>query len=121
MIDEHAIKRSAPRIQPFVTQCRVLDGSRVFSGYLTDLSIQGAQVNVTVRPPEPGATVVLQVRLAGRPSRTRLPSEVRWVRSEAGAEGGHSFGVAFRDLTADERQTLEAVLEDIRKRVAELA
>ncbi len=78
-------------------------------------------MSVGVRPPEPGSTVVLRVRLAGRLSPTRLPSEVRWVRPQAEAAGGHCFGVAFQNLTSEEKQTLEAVLEDVRRRAAQLA
>ena len=118
--EDDRIKRRAPRIQPFVAPCRVLDGPRQFAGYLTDLSIGGAQVSVGVRPPEPGTSVVLQVRLGGRFSATRLPSEVRWARLQE-AENTYSFGVAFKDLTPAEQETLEAALKEFRKRAAELA
>ena len=115
-------KRQTPRIQPFVVPCRLLEepGPRVVAGYLTDLSPRGAQVSTQGLPPAPEASVVLEVRLRSQPAATRLPARVKWVRA---AEHGdwHAFGLTFEALSAAEQHVLESVVEDFRRRAAQLS
>jgi hypothetical protein len=114
-------KRRTPRIQPFVAPCRVLEepGPRTLAGYLTDLSPAGAQVSTQGLPPVPESAVVLEVRLGIEPAPRRLPARVRWVRA---AEHGdwHAFGLTFEAMSMAERQLLEAVIEDFRRRAETL-
>jgi hypothetical protein len=115
-------KRRTPRIQPFVAPCRVLEepGPRPLSGYLTDLSPRGAQVSTQGLPPAPEASVVLEVRLGADPAPTRLSARVKWVRA---AEHGdwHAFGLTFEAVDAAGQRVLEAVVEDFRRRAAQLS
>jgi hypothetical protein len=111
-------KREAPRIQPFVASCQVVDGSRRYSAYLTDLSLTGARVSCDAPPPQPDAWVTLEVRLGRPPSRVRLSAQVRWVGLGRPA---HHFGVTFHSLDDEGRRTLAAVLEEFHRRAAELA
>jgi hypothetical protein len=115
-------KRRTPRIQPFVASCRVLEdpGPRPLSGYLTDLSPRGAQVSTQGLPPTPEAAVILEVRLGNDAAPSRLPARVRWVRP---AEHGdwHAFGLTFETLSAAELARLESVVQDFRRRAAQLA
>jgi hypothetical protein len=116
-----AEKRRTPRIQPYVAPCRVLEGTRRLTGYLADLGYHGARVHCQVPPPAAGAAVVLEVRLRRGASRSRLPGEVKWVRARSGEAGGHMFGVTFNGLTAEQQRVVESVVEEFRRRAAELA
>jgi|SRR5919197_4437091 hypothetical protein len=115
-------KRQTPRIQPFVAGCRVLYGAgpRALAGYLTDLSPRGAQVSSEGLPPPPEAEVVLEVRLGRAPALTRLPARVKWIRP---AERGdwHAFGLSFEGISAAEQRTLETVVDEFRRRAAQLS
>lgn len=110
-------KRKTARIQPFVARCLVVDGERRLAGYLTDISPRGAQVTSDEPPPEPGAAVVLEVRLAPV-RRCRLPASVRWSDE---APTGHVCGLTFGELTAQDRSLLEDVIDRFRRRAAELS
>jgi len=111
-------KRKAERVQPFVVRCLIVDGPRRLAGYLTDLSATGAQVAVEGQPPAAGASVVVEVRLGrgAAAAAQRLPAMVQWARGE---KPPPSFGVTFQ-ITDEERQTIEAVLADIRRRAEEI-
>jgi hypothetical protein len=115
-------KRRTPRIQPFVAPCRVLEepGPHPLAGYLTDLSPRGAQVSTQGLPPAPEAAVVLEVRLGSEPAVARLPARVKWVRA---AEHGdwHAFGLTFEAISAAEQSMLETVVEEFRRRAAQLS
>jgi hypothetical protein len=113
-------KRQTPRIQPYVAPCQVLDGEQRLSAYLTDLSPRGAQVFCDSRAPTPGSIITLEVRLGGRMSVSGLSAEVKWVR-EGGAGPGLSFGLTFKMLSAGQRELLERVIAEFRRRAAELA
>jgi hypothetical protein len=67
----------------------------------------------------PESAVVLEVRLGIEPAPRRLPARVRWVRA---AEHGdwHAFGLTFEAMSMAERQLLEAVIEDFRRRAETL-
>jgi hypothetical protein len=110
-------KRDAPRIQPFVASCHVVDGTRRFGAYLTDLSLTGARVSCDALPPRPEAWITLEVRLGRPPSRVRLQAQVRWVGLGRSA---HHFGVTFH-LDEEGQRTLAAVVDEIHRRAAELA
>ena len=114
----HEDKRTTLRIQPFVAPCRVVEASRRFSAYLTDLSLRGAQVSCTPLPPPEGTTVVLEVRIGGG-GRLALPGRIQWSKP-AGTGGGHQFGVTFEGIDAVGERDLRAVLEEFQKRVSEL-
>lgn len=111
-------KRSVQRVQPFVVRCVVVDGARRVPGYLTDLSASGAQVTVEGAPPAAGASVVVEVRLGRGAAATarRLAATVQWARGE---KPPPSFGVTFQ-IDDEERQAIEAVLADVRRRASEI-
>jgi hypothetical protein len=111
-------KRRTPRIQPFVVPCRVVSGERRGSAFLTDLSPMGAQVTCEFEPPATGAAVVLEVRFDRRAGTSRLPAQVKWVQA---GDRRHTFGLTFEGISADERRTLEAVVEEFRRRAAQIA
>jgi len=115
---ERPDKRGTQRVQPFVVRCLIVDGARRLPGYLTDLSAAGAQVTVEGEPPAAGAPVVVEVRLGreAAPTARRLPATVQWARGEAAAP---SFGVTFQ-VTDEERQAIEAVLSDIRRKASQI-
>lgn len=110
-------KRRVPRIQPFVAPCRVVVSARRWSGYLIDLSPQGARVSTQAPPPDLEASVVLEVRLVARAARSRLLGRVKWAQP---ADDGHVFGVVFEGLSADAERAIGAVVEEFKKRVAAL-
>ena len=111
-------KRKAERVQPFIVRCLIVDGPRRLAGYLTDLSATGAQVAVEGETPAAGASVVVEVRLGRGTAATphRLPATVQWARGE---KPPPSFGVTFQ-ITAEERQAIEAVLADVRRRAEQI-
>jgi hypothetical protein len=113
-------KRSVPRVQPFVTPCRVVDGERRFAGYVIDLSSQGAKVSCTVEPPGNGSRVTLEVRLGGRAPFFPFAAEVRWVQPPASSGAAHTFGVTFENVAAEQQARLETVLGEFRKLAAAL-
>ena len=112
-------KRATLRIQPFVAPCRVVEEARRFSGYVTDLSVRGAQVTCSPLPSPEGTLVVLEVRLAASTARLSLPGRIQWVRPSASGDG-HQFGVTFSGLDAASQAGLTAVLEEFQLRAAQL-
>jgi hypothetical protein len=111
-------KRGAARVQPFVVRCLIVDGARRLPGYLTDLSATGAQVTALGEAPAAGAPVVVEVRLGkdATPTVRRLAATVQWARGETQAP---SFGITFQ-ITDEDRQAIEAVLADVRRKAAEI-
>src|SRR5262245_11033017 len=112
-------QRGTPRIQPFVAPCRILEGSRGHTAYLTDLSIRGARVSWEGPALARGAPVVLEIKIGRKAAHSRLHAEVKWARPSA--RGGHSFGLTFENLPAAEQQALEAVVAEFRRRAEQLA
>jgi PilZ domain len=110
-------KREGLRIQPFVASCHVVDGTRRYAAYLTDLSLTGARVSCEAQPPQPEAWITLEVRLGRPPSRVRLQAQVRWVGL---GRSSHHFGVTFH-LDHEGQRTLAAVVDEFQRRAAELA
>jgi hypothetical protein len=117
-MSERPDQRKAERVQPFVVRCLIVDGARRVPGYLTDLSVTGAQVTVESDAPAPGASVVVEVRLGRGVDVTarRLPATVQWARS---GDPPRSFGVIFQ-IDDGERSAIEAVLADFRRRVSQI-
>ena len=114
-------KRRNPRIQPFVAPCQVVAGDARTSGYVTELSLDGARVSCDADPPAPEQTVVLEVRLPRQTSRSRLSGRVKWARAADEGRRGHVFGVTFEGLGAEEQANVAAVLAEFRRLAAELA
>lgn len=110
-------KRMTPRFQPFVAPCRVVETSRRFSAYITDLSLRGAQVSCTPDPSPSGTTVVLDVRLGAR--RLALPGRIQWSKP-ADSGDGHRFGITFEGIDARGELELRAVLDEFQQKVSEL-
>jgi hypothetical protein len=52
-------KRKAPRMQPYIVPCLLLEGERGRAGYLTDLSSRGGRAACEGEAPPAGASVVL--------------------------------------------------------------
>jgi PilZ domain-containing protein len=114
-------KRRTPRIQPFVAACRIVQGERTFTAYLTDLSPHGARVSCQGAPPALEGRVLVEVRLRGGTSRTRLPARVRWVRPWGPGTDAHFFGLTFEGLSGAEQQAVEGVVREFERLVAQLA
>jgi len=113
-------QRRSPRIHPFVARCRLLsEGHPPLLAYVTELGSGGARLRSEPTPPPVGTSVTLIVAL-GR-GRTHLPGAIKWVKLGTGPDGGHVFGVGFAGETDGERATLEAALEEFRRRAALLA
>jgi hypothetical protein len=112
-------KRRQPRIQPYVARCRVLHDSRRTPGYLTELSLEGLRVACNAEAPPLGARVVVEVRLGSRVAYSRLPGQVRWIGAALGAD--RAFGITFERLSDEERAALQTVVEEFRRRAAQLA
>ena len=111
-------KRKTPRIQPFVAPCLVVDHARRIPAYVTDLSPRGARVACDGEPPLVGAAVVIEVRIGRKISRSRLPAVVKWARP--GPRGIHLFGLTFEGVAGEEQRHLEAVVEEFRRRAAQI-
>jgi hypothetical protein len=112
-------RRRAPRIKPFVARCTLRVGTRSLAGYMTDLSLEGAQVSAAGVPPAAGSTLALEVRLVPAAGHSRLPARVLWVRPRE--SGGFSAGLSFAELGVAEQRALQAVVEEYQRRAAELA
>lgn len=112
-------QRRGERIQPFLAPCRVMDGSRRFAGHLVELSREGGRVACKAAPPQPGASVVLEVRFGRNPGRTKIPAQVRWSGRQPDAKDGHVFGVTF-SAAHEADEAVQAALEEFRRRAAAL-
>jgi PilZ domain-containing protein len=111
-------RRRSPRITPFVARCRLLVGSKSRTGYLTDLSVEGARVT-SASPLAVGSALVLEVRLSPRHAQSRLPARVLWT--QPAEEGAVALGLAFGDMGEADRRALHEVVEEYRRRAQELA
>ncbi|MBI3932916.1 MAG: PilZ domain-containing protein [Acidobacteria bacterium] len=114
-------KRQAPRIQPYVAPCRVVESERRIPGYVTDLSTMGARISADVPPPDPGTPVVLEIRFGRQLRHSRLAAEVKWIRPAAATGESHSFGITFTGVTAEEQRALESVVEEFQRRAAQIS
>jgi hypothetical protein len=112
-------KRQVPRIQPYVAPCRILVPPQRLQGYATDLSARGAQIVMSVEPPPLGALVTLEIRLGRQVPSSRFEAEVKWRKDRSG--GGFAIGLTFQELSDSQREALDGVLAEMRRRAAELA
>jgi hypothetical protein len=112
-------KRQNDRIQPFVAACRCLVEGQRIPGFLTDLSSGGARIHADVEGPPAGTTVTVEVRMGRQATYVRLPATVRWEKPSK--RGGFVFGVSFDGIGADEQRVLDHVIEEFRRRAAQLA
>ena len=112
-------RRRSPRIKPFVARCRLWIASRSHPGYVTDLSIEGAQVSWGGGAPAVGSAVVLEVRLDPRYGHSRLPARVLWTRPAE--DNTLAVGLSFAELGPSEQKVLQAVVDEYQRRAAELA
>lgn len=115
---ERSEKRHNPRIQPFVAACRYVEGERRIAGFLTDLSRAGARIHADVEAPTAGAAITVEVRMGRVATHVRLPATVRW--SKPSTRGGFVFGVSFDGIGPEEQKFLDGVIEEFRRRAAQL-
>jgi hypothetical protein len=111
-------KRRTPRIQPYVTPCKVVEGDQRIAGYLTDLSTVGARISCDAALPVGSQSVVIEVRFARRGGSSSLPARIKWMR--AGTRPGEAavFGVTFESLDAEAQALLASVVEEFQRRAA---
>jgi hypothetical protein len=112
-------KRQNDRIQPFVAACRYVVGGQRIPGFLTDLSNGGARIHSDVEGPAPETSIVVEVRMGRQATHVRLPATVRWGKPSQ--RGGFVFGMSFDGVGGDEQQVLDGVIEEFRRRAAQLA
>jgi hypothetical protein len=111
-------KRATPRIQPYIVPCLLIEGERGFAGYLTDLSSRGGRAACEDEAPAAGSAVVLEFRIGRQVESSRIKAAVKWVRR--GTRGMRAVGLRFEKVPLAERKALEALVEEIRRRVAEI-
>ena len=113
-------KRKTPRIQPFVAPCHVAAGARRMAAYLTDLSVDGARVTCDADPPALEEWVTVEVRLPRQAERSSLPGRVKWVQPAENRKG-HTFGITFEGMSAEDGAAVATVLAEFRRLAAELS
>lgn len=117
----HKENRRSARIQPFVCPCSLIEGDKRLSGYLTDLSPEGARISCDA-PLLPATEVVtIEVRFSRRGKAARLGGRVEW--RSPGTKSGEAmvFGVSFEEAGAEERALIASVVQQFRQRAALLA
>ena len=113
-------KRRTPRIQPFVAPCHVASGTRRMAAYLADLSVDGVRVACDAEPPALEEWVTVEVRLPTQAERSSLPGRVKWVQPAENRKG-HTFGITFEGMSAEDQSAVATVLAEFRRLAAELA
>jgi len=113
-------KRRTPRIQPFVAPCHVVAGARRMAAYLADLSLDGARVACDAEPPALEEWVTVEVRLPRQAERSSLSGRVKWVQPAENRKG-HTFGITFEGMSAEDQAAVAAVLAEFRRLADELA
>ncbi len=116
--DEKRQTRQAQRIQPFVAPCRYVVDDRRLPGFLTDLSERGGRIHTEAEPPAAGPALTVEARLGRQAVPVRIPATVRWTGPAP--RGGSVFGVSFDGIGPDERQVIEGVVEEFRRRAASI-
>ena len=110
-------KRATPRIQPYIVPCLLIDGDSGLPGYLTDLSTRGGRAacegELLV-----GRAVVLEFRIGRQVEPSRIKAAVKWIRKTA--RGMRAVGLRFEKVAPAERKALEELVEEFRRRVAEI-
>ena len=112
-------KRTAPRMQPYIVPCLLIDlpGERRLAGYLTDLSSRGGRVACEGAAPEAGTAIALEFRIGRQVEPSRIKAAVKWVRA---SRGRRAVGLRFERVAPAERKALDALFEEFRQRVAEI-
>lgn len=113
-------KRATPRVRPFIVPCRVTAAGRQIQGYVTELSPRGARVSTEAEVPTAGLSVSLEVRIGAREAVGTIEGQVKWVRQAGGCGQWHTFGVTFVGLSPELTAAIEGVVEDFRRRAAQL-
>lgn len=111
-------KRTLSRIQPFIVRCRIVHGARRLVGYVTDISLGGAQVSCDEEPPPVEAEVSVEIRFDRGAEPTRLAASVRWTKP---GDPGHVCGLTFVALPEAERSVVEAAIARILRRADQLS
>jgi len=111
--------RQNDRIQPFVVACRYVVGGQRIPGFLTNLSSGGARIHSDVEGPDVDTPVIVEVRMGRQATHVHLPATVRW--GQPSSRGGFVFGLSFDGIGADEQRVLDNVIEEFRRRAAQLA
>jgi hypothetical protein len=112
-------KRHSQRIQPFVAACRYVVGGQRIPGFLTDLSSGGARIHSEIEGPAAGTTITVEVRMGRQATHVRLPATVRW--GQPSPRGGFVFGMSFEGIRPEDQKILDGVIEEFRRRAAQLA
>jgi hypothetical protein len=112
-------QRQTERIQPFVAACRYVVGDRRVPGFLMNLSSAGARLHSDVEGPSVGTAIAVEVRMGRQATHLRLPATVRW--GQPSSRGGFVFGVSFDGIAGEELRILRGVIEEFRRRAAQLA
>ncbi len=112
-------QRQTERIQPFVAACRYVVGDRRVPGFLMNLSSAGARLHSDVEGPPVGTAITVEVRMGRQATHLRLPATVRW--GQPSSRGGFVFGVSFDGIAGEELRILQGVIEEFRRRAAQLA
>src|SRR5215470_6912036 len=102
-----AEKRKTERIHPLVAPCRLEEGGRRLGGFVIELSVRGARISTDDAPPAAGTKAFLEVRLGRRIVHSRLPAEVKWVRT---VQGRHECGLVFGKIGPEEQKLLEGTV-----------
>ena len=111
-------KRKAPRMQPYIVPCLLVVGERGLAGYLTDLSSRGGRAACEGEAPDEGASVVLEFRIGRQVESSRIKARVKWVRRAV--RGMRAVGLRFENVAPAERQALESLVAEFRRRAAEI-
>jgi len=114
-------KRKAPRIQPYVAPCRLVQGGRRISGYVTDLGPLGARISCDEQPPASGEAIVLEVRFSRRALHSVLPAVIRWWQAPGAVGESFVVGLTFSGVSPEQQRVLDGVLEEFQRRAALLA
>jgi hypothetical protein len=111
-------KRASPRIQPYIVPCVIVKGAKRLPGYLTDLSTRGGRFTCEGTAPAAGTAVYLEFRIGRQVESSRLRAAVKWVRRGPGE--ARSVGFRFERIKTTERTAIEDVVDDFRRRAAEI-
>jgi hypothetical protein len=112
-------QRQTERIQPFVAACRYVVEDQRFPGFLMNLSSTGARIHSDSEGPPVSRSITVEVRMGRQATHVRLPATVRW--GQPSSRGGFVFGVSFDGIAGEEQRILEGVIEEFRRRAAQLA
>jgi hypothetical protein len=113
-------KRTTTRVRPFIVPCRVTAAGRQIQGYVTELSARGARLSTEAEVPDAGLSVSLEVRIGPRDAVGTIDGQVKWVRRADGCGQWHTFGVTFVGLSPELAAAIEGVVENFRRRAAQL-